>query len=144
MATSHMIFSVSQLLCVTCMGAALALAGPAVAVDVRVPPYGAEGCWVLVFGKKDFYPPVARLQGPTYIEKFENGPVLTPELRDVGGDAFLQQIESAIVGPRANLTGYRDIRFDGPSMALAPNTQVADLNEIQFHERVKSLQVHCE
>lgn len=112
-------------------------------VPLRVPPHGDRGCWALLFGGKDFHPPVARLKGPTFIERFENQPVVTPELRAVGGEAFLRTVQSIIVGPQAELIAYRQVRFDNPGLTLGPGDQVPDVSEIGFHERMNSLKVQC-
>ena len=130
--------------------AVLAVAVPATAPaqlpgdkKVFVPPYGERGCWVLLFAGKEFDPPVAKLNGPTFIERFENAPVEEPALKAVGGAVFLRSIQSAIVGPRARLVGYEDIKYSKRSVVLEPKQQVPDLVEVRFHERVSSLQVEC-
>lgn len=111
--------------------------------DVFVPPYGDRGCWVLLFAGKEFDPPVVKLKGPTFIESFERDPVVTPELERVGGPAFLRSIQSAIVGPNARLVGFRNVNYDNGTVTLEPGTQVADLIDLDFHERVESLKVEC-
>lgn len=108
-----------------------------------VPPYGQNGCWTLFFAGAEFEPPAARLNGPTFIEKFEADPVVIPELKNVGGPVFLRSAQSVIVGPRARLLGYESERFSKRSLVLDPGQQVADLVDIGFHERVESLQVEC-
>lgn len=111
--------------------------------DVFVPPYGDRGCWVLLFAGKEFDPPVAKLNGPTFIENFEEGPVVTPELEPVGGPTFLRAIQSAIVGPNARLMGFENVNYDKGTVTLDPGAQVPDLIELNFHERVDSLKVEC-
>ena len=110
---------------------------------VFVPPYGERGCWVLLFAGKEFDPPMVKLNGPTFIERFEDEPVVIPELKPVGGPVFLRSIQSAIIGPRARLEGYEQPDYDNRSITLEPGQQVADLIDLRFHERVKSLQVNC-
>lgn len=108
-----------------------------------VPPYGQNGCWALFFAGKEFEPPAVRLQGPTFIEQFEHAPVVIPELKRVGGPVFLRTVQSVIIGPRARLIGFEDIRYDNRSLVLEAGQQVADLIDIGFHQRVASLQVEC-
>lgn len=109
-----------------------------------VPPYGQEGCWVLFFAGREFEPPAARLKGPAFIERFEDGPVVIPELERVGGPVFLRSVQSVIIGPRARLVGFAKTRFTERALVLEPGQQVADLIDIGFHERVESLQLECE
>lgn len=125
------------------LAAATALAQPPGDEQVFVPPYGKGGCWVLLFAGEEFDPPMVKLKGPTFIENFRDGPVVTPELKSVGGPIFLRSVQSAIIGPHARLVGYEGIRYSKRSLTLEAGQQVPDLIDLGFHERVNSLQVEC-
>jgi hypothetical protein len=110
---------------------------------VKITPYAGTGCWALVFAGRNFDPPMAKLNGPTFIERFANDPVVTPELKPVGGEIFLRSIQSVIIGPQARLTGFSQPKFDNPSLTLEAGRLVPDLIDLGFHERVMSLKLEC-
>lgn len=110
-----------------------------------VPPHGDEGCWVMLFKGKNFKPPMARLEGEEFIERFATEPAatVTPELRDVGGQAFFKEIRSVVTGPTATMLGFEGERFSKQVLEIKPNLSVRDLDALQFRETVKSVKVRC-
>lgn len=111
---------------------------------VLVSPYADSPCWVSIFDGKEFQPPSARLTGPTYLGKPETGPVVHDDLRNVGGKDFVDRIDSLIVGPRARITVYDQIRYSGNSLSFGPNERIPDLAAHGFENRIESIKVDCE
>lgn len=109
-----------------------------------LPPHGDEGCWVSFFAGTNFGLPAAQLRGRSDVEAFESGPVLEPDLKHVGGQKFIAEARSIVVGPNARLIGYERPRFRDQALTIGPGRQVVDVAALDFHERVRSLEVRCE
>ena len=107
-------------------------------------PYEGEGCWVAVFQGSNYRPPTARMSGPTFLENFMTGPVLTPDLEAVGGQEFLTRIDSLIVGPHAVFLVYAGENFSGETQEFGPGQRVSDLSAMDFSAKAKSAKVRCE
>ena len=122
----------------------LAVAGHA-AEPPFLPPYtGEQGCWVSIFDAKNFRGDAARLTGPTFVEKFETaGKIVEPDLRNVGGQDFFRRIDSMIVGPNARVIAYAGQWFSAAEITFLPNARVADLDVLNFSDRIESLKVQC-
>jgi hypothetical protein len=117
---------------------------PAWAVDAYLPPHtGSQGCWVSIFGEDGYRGPRAQLTGRTYAENFRTGPVVDPDLRDVGGQSFFRAIDSMVVGPNARVIAYAGGNFSGIELVLRPGTTIADLDIVNFGDRIESLKVQC-
>jgi hypothetical protein len=112
--------------------------------DLFLPSHREEGCWVSFFGRRQFRGDSAQLRGRSFIEAFESGPVVEPDLAAVGGQAFLKRVRSLAVGPNARLVGYAEPGFRDQVLTVGPGRNVVDLSVIEFHERVRSLKVFCE
>lgn len=103
-----------------------------------------EGCYVSFFAGKAFGPPAAQLRGRSFVESFETGAVVHPDLKSVGGQKFIAEARSLVVGPDARLVGYAEGKFRHEELVIGPGRQVLDLSAIRFHERVRSLKVLCD
>lgn len=128
-------------------GLGLPTAAAAAAGDdkpILVPPYEATPCWVSVFDGKGFQPPAARLNGPTFVENSIMEPVLTPDLRNVGGQDFIDRIDSLIVGPRGRVTVFDQPNFSGNRRSFGPGEKVPDLSVHGFDNRIESIRMNCE
>lgn len=110
----------------------------------QITPYGDEGCWVSVFKGKEFGTPSARLVGPTFLERFVTGPVVSENLMEVGGQDFMADIGSLIVGPQAEFLVYEEEKFAGEILRFEPDQRVPDLSVHRWKERAKSAEVRCE
>ncbi|MEF8698413.1 MAG: hypothetical protein V5B33_03640 [Candidatus Accumulibacter sp. UW20] len=111
---------------------------------VLVPPYKDTPCWVSVFDGQNFQPPSARLTGPTFLEKPETGPVVAEDLRHLGGENFIDRIDSLIVGPRARITVYDEVNFSGHKLSFEANARIPDLAVYDFNNRIRSIKVECD
>ncbi len=109
-----------------------------------VTPYEDSPCWVTIYDGKQFEPPGARLEGPTFLEEPETGPVVTLDLRDVGGQDFIDRIDSLIVGPRARITVYAEPTYSGDRVSFGPGEKVPDLAAHNFANRIRSIKVQCD
>ncbi|MFA7388514.1 MAG: hypothetical protein WCZ87_12750 [Thiohalobacteraceae bacterium] len=109
----------------------------------HITPYGDEGCWVSVFRGEEFGTPSARLVGPTFLEGFVTGPVVSEDLAEVGGQDFMADIGSLIVGPQAEFLVYEEEKFANEILRLEPGQRVPDLSALRWKERAKSAQVRC-
>ena len=110
----------------------------------QITPYGDEGCWVSVFKGKEFGTPSARLVGPTFLESFVTGPVVSEDLMEVGGQDFMADIGSLIVGPQAEFLVYEEEKFAREIVRFDPDQRVPDLSVHQWKARAKSAEVRCE
>lgn len=110
----------------------------------QITPYGGEGCWVSVFKGKAFGTPSARLVGPTFLERFVTGPVVSEDLREAGGQDFMADIGSLIVGPQAEFLVYEEEKFAREILRFEPDQRVPDLSVHRWTERAKSAEVRCE
>jgi hypothetical protein len=108
-----------------------------------LPPHGDEGCWVSFFSAPGFRGESAQLAGRTYVKAFETGPVVNPDLEAVGGESFLKEVRSVVVGPHARLVGYEEEGFGGDSITLRPGRHVVDVDRVGL-QRARSLKVFCE
>lgn len=111
---------------------------------VLVPPYEDSPCWVSVFDGKNYEPPTARLSGPTYLDAPRTGPEVVEDLRNVGGEDFIDRIDSLIVGPRARVTVHDQRNFSGERILFGPGERVPDLAVHGFENRIESIKVECE
>ena len=136
--------SKATLLCACLLGASARAQVTAEPENVFPPPQGDEGCWVALFAGENFKPPSARLTGRTFIESFESGvTVREPDLEHVGGQSFMNEVRSLVVGPHARLVGYAEPRFRKESVTFESGRHVADLSRFRFQERVRSVKVFC-
>jgi hypothetical protein len=127
---------------------ACAVAAPVSAAEgdqrAFLPPYGTQGCWVSIFDEKNFMGQSARMAGPTFIEKFDTeGRIVEPDLRNVGGQDFFRRIDSLIVGPNAKLIAYAGQWFSAAEITFLPNARVADLDVLNFSDRIESVKLRC-
>lgn len=108
-------------------------------------PRAAElGCWAMFFAEPGYVAPVAQLTNRSFIDAFEPGGTPPADLKPVGGREFFRRAGSLIVGPHAEVVGYAEPNFSGgKTLTVGAGRRVADLEKIEFHERVKSLKVFC-
>lgn len=133
--------------CLPCLILGLALPMAAAAKGdkpVLITPYEDSPCWVSVFDGKYYRPPAAHLTGPSFLERPTTGPIVEEDLSNVGGQDFIDRIDSLIVGPRARIVVYDKIKFSGNNLAFGPGEWIPDLAAHQFDNRIKSIRVECE
>lgn len=98
----------------------------------------ADGCWVQFYTDDRFAGIQLNIIGPV-------------EMRTMKGPfgARWTGLESAVVGPRAQVTTFDDEDFEDRSLILEPGQQIPDLDErrgsswLGIFEDIKSLRVTC-
>jgi len=108
-----------------------------------VPPYPGHGCWVQLFGGPGYDTPTVRVEGPEFFEDPRRQPVIERELAEEGGQPFVDDVGSIIVGPRATAEVFAETEFTGPSLKLGPGDRVSDLAALAFGDRVASIRIRC-
>ncbi len=91
----------------------------------RSPPENAWGCWVNAYGRTQYRPPVTTYTGPSHEPRLIRG------------------AKSLVVGAEARLRGYPGEGEGVPSLVLPGGTRIPDLDEIDFHRKVRFFDILC-
>ena len=109
--------------------------GPVVVLmPVAIYPRGeelAEGCWVRMYEGENFDGTMLTVLGPA-------------ELPDVEESTPIVGFESALVGPKATVTGYDGENYEDRSATLKAGQEYANLEgELELFEDIESMTVSC-
>lgn len=93
------------------------------------------GCWVDIY-EDEYYS-----QDDAYTRII--GPVELPNLENVNGIDWSDQIDSLRVGPNALVKAYEDKNYKDTEQQFGPNQNVPRLDEVNFGDEIDSMIVVC-
>ena len=103
--------------------------------DVVSPTNTDADCWVKVYKSDSF-----RDTGSSATIR---GPVDLATLENLEGADWNDEIESLIVGPKAELQVWKSANYSGTGLTFQPNQRVENLSKINFIDEIGSMKVVC-
>ena len=102
------------------------------AVDLKVID---KNCWIEVFDDDDFDEddPHVKIQGPAEY----------PNLKDVYGRNWSNDIESVIVGSNATVHAWINKDYTGPEITFTPGQRVPKLSKLKASNSIQSMKIIC-
>ena len=108
--------------------------GPSIgsAVDLEVVD---KNCYIEIFDDDEFDEddPHVKVQGPAEY----------PNLKDVYGRNWNNDIESVIVGSNATVRAWMKKDFSGPETTFSPGQRVPKLSKLKMSNAIQSMKVMC-
>ena len=102
------------------------------AVDLQVVD---ENCWIEIFDDDEFDEDDAHVK--------IQGPQEYPNLKNVYGRDWNNDIESVIVGSNATVRAYEDKDFKGTELAFLPGQRVQNLGKLDMANDIESMKIAC-
>ena len=102
------------------------------AVDLQVVD---KNCWIEIFDDDDFDEddPHVKVQGPAEY----------PNLKDVYGRNWSNDIESVIVGSSATVHAWINKDYTGPEITFTPGQRVPKLSKLKASNSIQSMKITC-
>jgi len=109
-----------------------ALSGEAADSDVQIVN---KNCWIAIFNETRYETkePALKVQGPQ----------ACASLKNLNGRDWNNDIKSVIVGADARVLAYKERKFNGKVIAIAPGQFIPDLSELDMSNDIESMKITC-
>jgi len=98
------------------------------------PGYAQDpNCWLDIWESDNYQDSNTRIYGPVDL----------PNLRNVNGKDWGDQIDSLIVGPKTQVWAYEDENFSDTEITFSQNQRVPNTGELNFHDDIDSIKMRC-